>query len=324
MLEVLYAILPVFLIIACGMIVERWAFLPSTTAAALSIYVLRLALPVLLMQILAGANKADLARGGFWFALLTAQLVVYGLGYVGDLLFARRGQGPAVVTGVSCSCCNAAFLGLPIVANLLPGNQEALLIAGIATITPSVIMTIAQSHLEILEQQAKPDTNRSLWLVLGRAILLNPLLIGLVVGVGLCVSGIGLWPPIDRAARLIGVTSAPCVLLALGLDMRNKLRVAFRSPGKHKFARQVGVNLVKLVVHPLLAWALLAACGLGGMWLAVGVIMAGTASAVGAYVVAEVYHTIPEESALSVVLTNGLSLFTMSAFAYTFKLLGMI
>ena len=323
MLEVLYAILPIFLIICGGMIAERTAFLPASSATLLNAYVLRLALPLQIMQILAGGDKVDLARGGFWFALLLAQFIAYGLGYAGDLIFARRGQGTAVVTGISCSCCNEAFLGLPIVANLLPGNQEALLIAGVTIVTPSVIMAFGQSHLDILQQHSQ-NRESSLWPVLRRSVLLNPLVIALVIGSALCVSEVGLWAPLDRAARMIGATAAPCMLLALGLDMRNKLRVALRASGRHMILRQAGINATKLVAHPLLAWALLAACGVDGMWLAVGVIMAGTPGSVAAYVIAEVYQTATEEAALDVVLTNSLSLFTLYAFSCLFKVMGMI
>lgn len=325
-IEVLFAIVPVFLLIAIGMGLDIKGYLPPATSGVLSVYVLRLALPLLIMQVLASADPHDVARWGFWIALLAAQIAVYLLGYGGDLLFARRGQGPAVVTGMACSCCNAAFLGLPIVANLLPGNQEALLIAGIATVTPSVIMAIAQTHLDVLAQAHKPGGAQSggVWKVLRRALLFNPLLLALAAGVLLCASGLGLWPPLDRAARMIGATSAPCMLLALGLDMRNKLRVALRAAGGHKVLRQVGVTSVKLIVHPLLAWGLMLLCGVEGMWLAIGVIMAGTATAVGAYVVAEVYAAVPEESALTVVLSNAASLVTMSVFSYLFKVWGLI
>ena len=114
------------------------------------------------------------------------------------------------------------------------------------------------------------------------------------------------------------------IVLALGLDMRRQLRLGFADKNGGTLKRQGGIALVKLVLHPLLTWGLLALCGVSGVWLAVCVIMSGTATAIGCWVVADIYKTVPEESALSVVLTNVFSLLTLPAFAYAFKALQMI
>ncbi len=323
MLEVFLAILPVFLIIGLGMAADRARFLPEQLSSMLSAYVLRLVMPVLLIRLMGGANPAELGRAYFWTGLLLAQAIMYLLGWLGDLAVARRGQGPAALTALSCSCCNAAFLGLPIIASLLPDNPEAMLAAAIATVTPSVSMVTGQVTLEFLRQRSRSGAQTGIGTLLVRALLFNPVLMGVVIGMLLCLSGIGLWAPLERAASLIGQTCAPCALLALGLDMRSRLRVALRAEG-HAFRHQTVVVAAKLLVHPLLAWLLLWFFGVSGVWLAVGVIMAGTATAVAVYMMAEYYQTVPEEGALSVVLSNGLNLFTMSAFAFVFKLLGYI
>ena len=323
MVSAFLAILPIFLLIGVGMIADKCRFLPDNLSSMLSAYVLRLALPILLLRIIGSADLGDLARGDFWFALLLAQVVVYLMGYLGDLTFARRGKGPAAVTALGCSCCNAAFLGLPIIASLLPNNPEALLAAGIATVTPSISMVPGQVTLEFLRQKEQQSAQVGIGTLLIRAFLHNPIFMGLLSGVVLCLSGIGLWAPLDRTAELIGQTCGPCALVALGLDMRSRMGVAMRAEA-HAFRVPLGVLLVKLVIHPLLAWLLLAVCGVSGLWLAVGVIMAGTATGVAVYMMADYYQTVPEEGALSVVLTNGLNLFTLSIFAFIFRLMGAI
>ena len=322
MIDVFLAVLPVFVIIGVGMLVDRAQFLPEGLSTVLSAYVLRLALPVLMVWIMCSSDPATLFNGGFWCALLLAQFGAYALGYGSDALFRRRGQGPAALTGLACSCCNVAFLGIPVVISLLPGNQEALLAAGIASVVTSVVMVSGQVHLELLRQKAL-NTSGGLASLLVKAVLLNPLFMGLAVGMVLCLSGIGLWGPLERTAALISQTCAPCALIVLGLDMRNRVRVA-RASGTQAAPHQSWIALVKLILNPLLAWLLLWLFGVDGQWLAVGVIMSGTTTAVAVYMIAEYYRTVPEESALAVVVSHACSLFTVSGFAYIFKVLGML
>ena len=338
MLDVFFAILPIFLVIGFGLIADRLELLPAPSSSLLSLYVLRLALPVMLFRIMAGADPAQMLRGGFWAGLFVSQFFVYGLGYGVERLLARRGKGEAVTTALSCSSGIAAFIGLPVVQFLLPGNNEALLAAGLAAIMPSMGMAVGQVHYEVIKEEASgvpaPASTSShggsassrppVWAILFRAIFRNPLIIALAAGSLLGLTGLGLWGPLDRTAAFIGSTSAPCVLLALGLDLRSKLRLALRASGGNMAVRQAGVSVAKLLVHPLLAWGIMHVLGVTGLWLAVGVIMSATSTAVGAYALAEVYGQVSEEAAFSVVITSGLSLFTMSGFAYAFRAAGWI
>ena len=93
-MEAFYAVLPVFLLIAVGAAVHMTDVLPENTGAAMGLYVLKLALPVLMLHILAGASRLDLAHGGFWLGVIGAQMLCYLLGYTVDRLFFPAGHGP--------------------------------------------------------------------------------------------------------------------------------------------------------------------------------------------------------------------------------------
>ena len=153
-MEAFYAVLPVFLLIAVGAAVHMTDVLPENTGAAMGLYVLKLALPVLMLHILSGASRLDLAHGGFWLGVIGAQMLCYLLGYAVDRLFSRRGTGPAIISGLACSASNTAFVGLPIVAGLLPGNHEAMVVAGLAALTPNVVVIMAQIRMDCLAGSA--------------------------------------------------------------------------------------------------------------------------------------------------------------------------
>ena len=155
-------------------------------------------------------------------------------------------------------------------------------------------------------------------------ILGNPILLATLAGAALSLSGLGLWAPLDRTVSLVGYTAAPCMLLALGLDLRQKLALAMHRAEGHAVLRQVWLISCKLLLHPLLCWAIMWLLGISGAWLAIGVIMSGTATALIVTVLAEVYGAVPEESALTAVLSNALSMFTLTGFVWLFMRLGMI
>lgn len=319
------AVVPVFLVIALGMVLRGKEILPERSGDILGVYVLKVALPLLIFHILSAARPEDLARGGFWLGIIGSQLIVYALGYFGDKLFCRRGIGPASVSALSCSCCNMAFLGLPIVANMLPGNQEAMIIAGLCTVTPGISMIISQVRLDTAAGAAAWEKARfPVWAFVRLFIFGNPLLLATLGGFVLALTGLGIWTPLDRAVSLVGYTAAPCMLLALGLDLRRKLSLAGRRLHGHVFLWQVWLVGCKLLIQPLLCGGIMLLAGVSGHWLVVGVLMSATATALVVAVIAEVYSAVPEEAALTVVLSNGMSLFTLTGFVWFFQSSGLV
>ncbi len=77
------------------------------------------------------------------------------------------------------------------------------------------------------------------------------------------------------------------------------------------------------MVHPLLAWLLLPCSGFG-VWLVVGVIQSGTATALVTTVFAEIYDHEPAEAALIAVVTNVLNLVTLTVLAGVFRSMGLL
>ena len=58
MFQALFAVLPVFLIIGAGVLLRSRDVLPENAGPVLGIYVLKLALPLLILHLLAGASLA--------------------------------------------------------------------------------------------------------------------------------------------------------------------------------------------------------------------------------------------------------------------------
>jgi hypothetical protein len=311
MLHSLILILPVFLILFLGVIIDIANILPKQTGSILGGYVLYIALPILLIRVLAGSSVDEILHGGFWAGVIFAQLIIYVISYAGEFFISKRGHGNAASIAMACSCCNVAFIGLPVIMTLFPGNHEALVAAGIAVITPNAISIPCQIQMEYLTGKDGDDKIAKIV----KAVLLNPLMVGTVVGFILCFSGVHIWQPLDKAAKMVGDTTAPCMLLALGLDLRKKVRVALSGNWKSGIPRFTIASVIKLVVNPIVAWYMLSLFGVSGIWLAVGVIQCGTATALVTYVISEIYGFASEEVAMIAVITNVLNLVTLTIIA---------
>ncbi len=156
MLESLILILPVFLILGLGVVLDVLSILPKQTGSIIGGYVLYVALPILLIQILANSSLEDIMHGGFWAGMLLTQFCLYAAVYVGELCIGKRGHGPAAAIAMASSSCNVAFIGLPVVLSLMPGNHEAMVAAGLAVITPNVVSIPCQIEMEYLRGAKTP------------------------------------------------------------------------------------------------------------------------------------------------------------------------
>ena len=256
------------------------------------------------------------ARWEFWLGTVGCQIVGFGIVYWLDKKLMRRGTGPAIVSALNASSPNVAFVGIPIVTGLLPGNHEALLVVALAAVTPNFLVIFAQMRFDMLAGHAAWSRDAGVGSLLRTFLLGNPLLLFAVLGFVLSITGLGLWEPLDRTFALIGYSAVPCMLLSLGLGLRERLRMSVRRIRIRGMACQAWLVLWKLLLLPLLCWAIMEVTGATPLWTGVAVLSMATGSGMVASVLAQVYSTVPEETALTTILTNGLSVVTLSLIIY--------
>ncbi len=322
MLDILSALVPVFGIIVLGMFVERLGSLPRGTPAALNQFVFRVSLPALLFYAVARKTPEELARGGFAAGTVAGMLLAFALGY---LLCSRGGRrnGPDIaVLAQAGSFPNSAFLGLPIVVSLLPGNDDAVLAGGMVSVLCLAVLLVTMARLEAIRKGGGLSWRvlREVSAALGR----NPILLASVAGVAVSLSGLGLAGPVATMASMLGATASPCALFGIGMVLAAQLTAEGagcppESGGGGEcdpealspLARQVVVNAVKLFAHPALTWLCLWAFGVRGHWLGMGVLFAAMPTAAVAYVVAESYGAGARDTSRAIVVSTMLSALTL-------------
>lgn len=328
MIDIACAIAPVFLTILAGMIVEKTDLLPRQLNQMLGLFVIDICMPCLIFHIFANITPDQLAHGKWWLCALGAQVGVALLCFVVEK---ARGSntGEGTVSSLGGAFCNAAFIGFPIVLNILPGNGDATMICGLVLLATNVLVIPA---LVILDVESKRRTGRTekqtslpkaAWRVLRRFVLGNPMLMATLLGAIVALCRIPIWAPLDKTLADIGYIGPSCMLFSLGLGLRENLVRALRG-GTCKVGHQLWLMLWKLVLLPLIAGLLLVACGYTGLWVAVPVIIFASGTATVTSVIAELYHARAEETSLTVVLSSTACLFTIAGWIWVLQQLGYL
>ena len=151
-----------------------------------------------------------------------------------------------------------------------------------------------------------------IWRFVRHFILGNPIFMATALGLSIAISGIPLWEPLDKACSMLGFVSPTCMLFALGFSLRRNLTEAFQGHSIH-MGHQIWMMAWRLVGMPLVVLAALLLLDCNPLWISVSVIMMATGTAIMVASLAQVYGAVPGQAALTVAVTNILSLFSLMA-----------
>jgi len=300
MLEILYSILPIFLILVLGHLL-RHNHIPSMEywnyADKLVYWVL---FPALLFYT---TSRMDLPGdfpvryalvllGGFTAATLTAVL--------GNKLLGLA--PPAASSVLQGAARHNTFVAIAVATRLY--GDEGLALAALATsLSVPVINVVVVSSMVSMLQPTGVGTAALLPTIL-RELGRNPLILAIALGFGVNALDLGEIPVLHDTVEILGRAALPTVLLCVGASLRVRAMHASAGP----FLLSAGA---KLVVHPLaivgLGWLL----GLDGLALQVAVIYGAVATASSGYALARQMGGDAPLIAAIITLQTLLSLVTM-------------
>lgn len=212
MLDILNALIPVFLVIALGFVIKRMDFPGDALWAPLDQLTYYIFFPALLFRTLAIADLGDydiapmasaLAAG-----LFTMVAILMSLKQVLTLSgpqFASVFQGAARWNG---------FVALAVIGSFFGNEGLALAAVAFAVLVPSVnVLSVL-----ILTRYAG-DTPAGMGTVL-RLLSKNPLILACAAGIALNVSGIGLPGPLEPTFNILGNAALTIGLIAIGAGLK--------------------------------------------------------------------------------------------------------
>ena len=258
-----------------------------------------LALPALIFRAVTTGDLGDLNLP-YLVAYLAGSLATLGVGYG---LGRRSGLDGAAASfqAMGMSCANSGFIGYPALLLAMPALADRALAMNV------IVENLLVLPLILLLAEAGRGGSRAQ--VLTR-VAASPILIGLVAGLAVALSGVVLPEAIDRAVDLVARSSTAVSLLVIGGTLVGIPRVT-------RAARIAPIVAGKLLLHPLAvaaAFALLAGAGdaVDPDLARAGILMAAM-PAMGVYTVLAAQYGEGPTAAVAMLVMTVLSFLTLSA-----------
>ncbi len=305
MLSTLQIVLPVFALILVGWLARRFHLLGLHAAGEINRFVVYLALPALLFDIVSRAQLAEIWQPAF--------MTTFGLGcllvFVVTLILRHKGGRPlpdAAIDALGASYANTGFMGFPLALAVFgPMALAPTLIAAILTVC--VLFAIAIIVIEV-GQQSEPRLT-PLCLKVGRSLLRNPLLMSPALGAVFPMAELSVPDVVGSFVQLLGGAASPCALVGLGLFLAEK-RDAPRSEG----AAATTLIACKLLLHPLAVWLLATQVfHLSPSLTQQVVLLAALPTGTGPFMLAEFYRREASMTSKMIVGSTALSVLTITA-----------
>ncbi len=329
MLTIISTVVPIFVIILAGIIVEKLDFMPENSVRILSIFSINICFPCLLFHIMCTTPLDSMGSWKWWLGILAVQWLGFFIIYLFGKLRGEKDKD-AVLHGLVVAFCNAGFVGLPIIMSVFHQDKTALSVAGVMIVASNTIVIIAQTMLVsdmAKERKARERAEsgndsvpveeektflQKLGFFLRTYILSNGIFMGVLLGLAVSASGLKIWQPLDKAVSMLGYISPTCMLFTLGLGLRPDVARALSTHSIHA-GQQVMLILLRLAGLPLLTLLVLSLLDIDPLWISVSTIMTATGCAIFTATLAQIYQADPGGCALSVSLTNILSIVSISA-----------
>ena len=294
-------ILPVFLVIGFGYVAARWLGFREASVDGVMHFAQGFALPLLLFASIARLDLGRAYDGGLMVSFYVGAFAGFAAGFLAGRYLFGRPLTDSIAFGFCGLFSNSLLLGVPITeraygAGALEGNFAIISIhAPVFYAFGITLMELARSHGLGLSAVA-------LVRQVSRAILSQPLVIGILCGFVVNLSGVTLpaiaWSAID----MVIAAALPTALFGLG-------GVLYRYRPEGDMRAIAVLSAVSLVLHPGITWFLGAQVfGLDDAALRSAVLTAAMAPGVNTYVFANLYGVAKRVAASTVLVGTGLSI----------------
>ena len=310
MSDVIGLVLPFFGLIFMGFLVARITRQPIEALGWMNTFIIYVALPALFFQLLAKTPFERLTEWSFIFGAVFSTYLIFSMMFVGSIVLSGGRIAESTIKGLAAAYGNIGYMG-PGLALLAFGEEAAVPVALIFCFENIMHFAIAPMMMAL----SGDDRSTPLALALGvlRKIVLHPFIIATAVGVTGAYFEIRPPVPIERFLEYLARAAAPCALFAMGVTLA--LRPLKRVP-----TEMAPIAVLKLVVHPLVAWVVLSWVGnFSPEWVSSAVLMAALPTATNVFVIAQQYNVWVQRASASVLITTLISVGTVTGLLYLIK-----
>ena len=304
MSALLDVILPVFLVIGFGWIATARRIMSDAAVDGVMRFAQSFALPVLLFKNVAALDLGAAFQPGLLLSFYIGAFSGFAFGFVGARVVFKRALTDSVAIAFACTFSNSLLLGVPITeraygAGALAGNFAIISIhAPLIYGAGIVAMEWARSR------DAGGQSARVVLVQVLRAVLTQPLVVGIACGFAVNLSGLAQPEFFAAAVEMVARAGLPAALFGLG-------GVLWRYKPEGDKGAIAMVVFASLILHPMISYSLgRFGFGLGVDALRSLTLTAAMAPGVNAYMFAHMYGVGKRVSASAVLVATGLSIFT--------------
>lgn len=241
MLSILAITTPIFLLIGTGYLARWSGIIQHEQMQGVGVFVLYCALPALVIRALTQQPLEEIFKLNY--------LVAYGLGsllvFAGGLWLGIKRQqfslDASAMQALGMAAANSGFVGYPVAAMVI-GSPAAVLLALNMVIETLIIIPTALILAEMSTQQGA-----SVWKTVKQtalSLVKNPVLVGLLTGIVIAVTGIAIPGPLYKAIDMLAEAAGPAALFVIGGTL-----FGLKVKGMVKDIGQIVIG--KLLIHPL-------------------------------------------------------------------------
>jgi predicted permease len=265
------ALVLLFACFSLGVLVARFAHPPQGLAPAVNWWVIYVALPALVLELIPGLRFDP----QLWFLVAAMWIVFLGAWALAALLGALFGWSRARIGAVAlvAGLSNTAFTGYPLI-EALHGKEGLALAVVTDQLGCSIVLATGGVFVAALYSGGRTEASHIV-----RRVLLFPAFLALLAG--LLAGALGGWPAtLESAFARVGATLTPLALFSIGLQFRLHL-------GRSELGA-VSLSLAwKLALAPLVVYLVGRATGIEGLTLTIGVLQAAMAPMISSAILAE-------------------------------------
>ncbi|KAA3512237.1 AEC family transporter [Agrobacterium rosae] len=307
MAEIAGLLFPFFGLILIGYLAGRITKQPAEALGWLNTFIIYAALPALFFKLVAKTPVDQLARMDFVGLSLLATYSIFTLLFVIGYVIRRNSLADTTIQSFAGSYGNIGYMG-PGLALLAFGERAAVPVALIVCLENAMHFVTAPALMAVAGGDKRPPLK--LAGDVARKVLTHPFILSVIAGFLAAIIG---WPPPQPVQQLVDYlaqSAAPCALFAMGVTLA--LRPLKRVPVEISY-----IVPAKLILHPLLAYFILSSFGsFDPIWVSTAVLLAALPTATNVFVIGQQYGVWQERASATILVTTGLSVFTVSLVLY--------
>jgi len=293
-----------FILLGAGFLAGKLRYIDEATSSGLSKFLVNIVLPALVIMSMQRPFSPELRKEAL--TSLAISVCVYAASFPLALLFAKAIRAEGAERGAhefAAVFSNVAFMGYPVMEAFF--GKESLFAVSIYNLPFSVLAFSVGPYLLSHHGGGKARMTMKSFI--------TPSVLASAIGLAFFFGGVKLPTIAARSLSILGDLTTPLSMVIIGaIISRTRLSKLVSNP------RVYATSAYRLVVFPLLVYAVLYALGLRGRMLAMPVVMAAMPVAVNSAILAKAYGGDAETASSLVLITTLASLATIPFLAALF------